>query len=73
MENHNNNDTAEEEEETAEVGEEQLGSSSTLERVAVAKQFIENHYKSHMKHIKERRERYHQFASNIRMYLFVYV
>ncbi|KAG5547134.1 hypothetical protein RHGRI_012977 [Rhododendron griersonianum] len=57
MENHNNNDTAEEEEETAEVGEEQLGSSSTLERVAVAKQFIENHYKSHMKHIKERRER----------------
>ncbi|XP_057506373.1 uncharacterized protein LOC130789598 isoform X2 [Actinidia eriantha] len=37
--------------------EEQLGSSLTLERVAVAKQFIENHYKAHMKHIKERRER----------------
>ncbi|KAF7143335.1 hypothetical protein RHSIM_Rhsim05G0014800 [Rhododendron simsii] len=58
MENHNNNDTAApEEEETAEEEGEQLGSSSTLERVAVAKQFIENHYKSHMKHIKERRER----------------
>ncbi|XP_057467959.1 uncharacterized protein LOC130757238 isoform X2 [Actinidia eriantha] len=40
-----------------EEAEEQLGSSLTLERVAVAKQFIENHYKAHMKHIKERRER----------------
>lgn len=55
MENHNNNnDTAAAEEEE---DEEEPSSSLTLERVAVAKQFIENHYKSHMKHIKERRER----------------
>ncbi|KAK3016827.1 hypothetical protein RJ639_006366 [Escallonia herrerae] len=37
--------------------EEQLGSSLTLERVAAAKQFIESHYKSQMKHIQERKER----------------
>ncbi|XAR67134.1 Non-specific serine/threonine protein kinase [Bertholletia excelsa] len=44
-------------EEEEEEGEEQLGSSLTLERVAAAKKFIENHYKSHMKHIKDRKER----------------
>ncbi|TYH15331.1 hypothetical protein ES288_A05G033100v1 [Gossypium darwinii] len=31
--------------------------SLTLERVAAAKQFIESHYKAHMKHIQDRKER----------------
>ena len=30
----------------------------TLERVAAAKKYIESHYKSHMKHIQDRRQRY---------------
>ncbi|THG12480.1 hypothetical protein TEA_022985 [Camellia sinensis var. sinensis] len=47
---------AEAEEEAVEEVTEELGSSLTLERVAVAKQFIESHYKAHMKHIKERKE-----------------
>lgn len=38
--------------------EEKLGSNLTLERVAAAKKFIEGHYKSHMKHIRDRKERY---------------
>ncbi|KAL8119992.1 uncharacterized protein LOC141724569 [Apium graveolens] len=37
--------------------EEKLGSNLTLERVAAAKKFIEAHYKSHMKHIRDRKER----------------
>lgn len=46
--------------EEAEAGleEEVLGSSSTMEKVAAAKQFIENHYRTQMKNIQERRERY---------------
>ncbi|XP_027339657.1 serine/threonine-protein kinase tricorner-like [Abrus precatorius] len=49
-------------EEDEEVGEEEedqgvVGSSLTLERVAVAKQFIENHYRAQMKHIQERKQR----------------
>lgn len=36
----------------------ELASSLTLERAAAAKKFIENHYKSHMKGIEERRQRY---------------
>ncbi|KAK4432883.1 Serine/threonine-protein kinase-like [Sesamum alatum] len=40
-----------------EMEEEQLGSSQTLERVAAAKNFIENHYKSHMKDMQQRRQR----------------
>ncbi|KAA8534813.1 hypothetical protein F0562_029745 [Nyssa sinensis] len=35
----------------------QLGSSLTLERVAAAKQFIENHYKAQRRHIQDRKER----------------
>ena len=35
-----------------------LGSSLTMEKVAAAKQFIENHYKTQMKNIQERKERY---------------
>jgi demethoxyubiquinone hydroxylase (CLK1/Coq7/Cat5 family) len=37
--------------------EEVLGSSLTMEKVAAAKQFIENHYRAQMKTIKERKER----------------
>ncbi|XP_021276172.1 serine/threonine-protein kinase 38-like isoform X2 [Herrania umbratica] len=44
-----------EEEESGE--EEVLGSSLTMEKVAAAKQFIENHYKAQMKNIQERKQR----------------
>lgn len=47
-----------EEAEAGGVEEEVLGSSLTMERVAAAKQFIENHYRTQMKNIQERRERY---------------
>ena len=42
----------------AELEEEATGSRLTMERVAAAKQYIENHYKSHMKNIQERKERF---------------
>lgn len=51
----------EEIDEEAEVGgveEEVLGSSLTMEKVAAAKKYIENHYRTQMKNIQERRERY---------------
>jgi len=38
-------------------GEEEA-STPTMERVAAAKKFIENHYRSHMKNIQEHKERY---------------
>ncbi|KAG5569592.1 hypothetical protein H5410_059358 [Solanum commersonii] len=44
-------------EEEEEELEEQLGSSLTLERVAAAKKLIEDHYKSHMKLIQDRKQR----------------
>ncbi|XP_059276681.1 uncharacterized protein LOC132030906 [Lycium ferocissimum] len=56
---HNNNNkvvVALKEEEEEEL-EEQLGSSLTLERVAAAKKLIEDHYKSHMKLIQDRKQR----------------
>ncbi|XP_059453304.1 uncharacterized protein LOC132183863 isoform X1 [Corylus avellana] len=37
--------------------EEATGSSLTMEKVAAAKQFIENHYRAQMKNIRERKER----------------
>jgi hypothetical protein len=37
---------------------EAVGSTLTMERVAAAKKFIENHYRSQMKNIQERKERY---------------
>ncbi|KAG9451801.1 hypothetical protein H6P81_004705 [Aristolochia fimbriata] len=40
-----------------EAPEETLGSSLTLEKVAAAKQYIENHYRAQMKNIQERKER----------------
>ncbi|VFQ60788.1 unnamed protein product [Cuscuta campestris] len=44
--------------EEEEHGEEEvLGSSYTMEKVAAAKQFIENHYRNQMKSIQERKER----------------
>ncbi|KAJ6843981.1 putative AGC protein kinase family protein [Iris pallida] len=46
-----------EKETTVEMEEEATGSRLTMERVAAAKQYIENHYKSHMKNIQERKER----------------
>ncbi|KAK9142288.1 hypothetical protein Syun_011688 [Stephania yunnanensis] len=47
----------EEEEEEKGSEEESLGSSLTMEKVAAAKKFIENHYKAQMKNIQERKER----------------
>lgn len=53
--------------EEEEKGEEEvLGSSLTMERVAAAKQFIENHYRAQMKNIQERKERYSMFEANSR-------
>jgi hypothetical protein len=40
--------------------EEVLGSSLTMEKVAAAKKFIENHYRAQMKNIQDRKERYYQ-------------
>ena len=37
--------------------DEVLGSSLTMEKVAAAKKFIENHYKTQMKSIQQRKER----------------
>lgn len=37
--------------------DEQVGSTLTMERVAAAKQFIENHYRAQRKHIRQRKER----------------
>lgn len=48
-----NNLAVQEEEDVADVG-----SSMTLERVAAAKKFIEDHYRSQMKLIQQRKERY---------------
>ncbi|KAM1424034.1 hypothetical protein ACFX1R_017860 [Malus domestica] len=45
------------EEQEEEEEEEVLGSSLTMEKVAAAKQFIENHYRAQMKNIQERKER----------------
>lgn len=60
-----NNHSKEEHEENDDAGpmageeeeEGEVGSSLTLERVAAAKLFIENHYKSQMKHIQQRKAR----------------
>ena len=52
---------AEEEGEGAGAAEEVapvVGSTKTMERVAAAKKFIEDHYKTQMKTLQERKERY---------------
>lgn len=42
-----------------ESGEEELqGSTLTMEKVAAAKKFIENHFRTQEKSIEERKERY---------------
>jgi serine/threonine kinase 38 len=38
-------------------GGEEVGSTLTMERVAAAKKFIENHYRAQTKNLQERRER----------------
>lgn len=38
--------------------DEGLVSNSTLEKVAAAKKYIENHYNKRMRHIQQRKERY---------------
>jgi serine/threonine kinase 38 len=38
-------------------GEDDVVSTLTMERVEAAKKFIENHYRSQMKHIQERKEK----------------
>lgn len=49
-------------EEGIKAGDDEIqGSSLTMEKVAAAKQFIENHYKTQMKNIQERKERSHFF------------
>lgn len=45
--------------------EDEAVSTLTMERVAAAKKFIENHYRSQMKHIQERKERYISFGSDL--------
>ena len=49
--------------------EEVLGSTLTMEKVAAAKQFIENHYRAQMKNIKERKERYFLFYFFLNFYM----
>ena len=39
-------------------GDEEALSSTTKQKVAAAKQYIENHYKEQMKNLQERKERY---------------
>ncbi|KAL4307742.1 hypothetical protein HN51_042140 [Arachis hypogaea] len=46
-----------EKEQEAEEEEESVGSSLTMVKVAAAKKFIENHYRTHMKNIQDRKER----------------
>ncbi|KAE8667075.1 serine/threonine-protein kinase CBK1-like isoform X3 [Hibiscus syriacus] len=55
----NQGEEMKEEEEVLEEEQEEWDgvTSLTLERVAAAKQFIESHYKAHMKHIQDRKER----------------
>lgn len=61
MENHKVQESMHVREEGDDVAVEQEDdqgmSSLTLERVAAAKKFIENHYRSQMRHIQDRKER----------------
>lgn len=57
----NNSEEDEKDEVGPMAGEEEeaavVGSSLTMERVAAAKKFIENHYRAQKKHIQDRKER----------------
>lgn len=64
MENNNDRVKGKEEDEVSHMaaGNEEeeegtVGSSLTMERVAAAKQFIENHYRAQMRHIQDRKQR----------------
>ena len=46
------------------VATEEVPSNVTKQKVAAAKQYIENHYKKQMKSLQERKERYHFTASS---------
>lgn len=66
---------AELEEEMEEEQPPQLGSRLTLERVAAAKNFIENHYRSHMKDMQKRRERlsiHTHTCMHVIFYIYIY-
>lgn len=69
MENHQEVEAEEEDEVGPSAVEEEeigfVGSSLTLEKVAAAKQYIENHYKAQKKHIEERKERFESDSSMI--------
>lgn len=51
--------------EDREEEEEVMGSSLTMEKVAAAKQFIENHYRAQMKNIQERKERWFDISMGV--------
>jgi hypothetical protein len=46
-----------------------LASSITRQKVAAAKQYIENHYKSQMKNLQERKERYAKLSLSLSLSL----
>lgn len=52
------------------VEDEGLVSSSTLEKVAAAKKYIEDHYNKRMRHIQQRKERWKLVSAH---HLFVYI
>jgi len=51
--------------------DEGLVSNSTLEKVAAAKKYIENHYNRRMRHIQQRKERYRFCLHIICLFLFL--
>lgn len=59
------------EDSTAPVDEASL-SSSMKQKVAAAKQYIENHYKEQMKNLQERKERYGLFYLCLCLFIFIY-
>lgn len=58
------------EEESGGTDEEVLGSSLTMEKVAAAKQYIENHYRAQTKNIQERKERYQSSPFSVLIFIF---
>ena len=51
-------EAAESEAAVEEEKSESVGSSLTMVKVAAAKKFIENHYRTHRRNIEDRKERY---------------
>lgn len=50
------------------VTNEEAPSNVTKQKVAAAKQFIENHYKEQMKNLQERKERYGFYSSSMNVF-----